>query len=287
MFDNFRATHPVTFWVIVVGLILIAVWVVSSYVFGGAANTQSTAGVQTLQGPTDAQVSAASALSVAQLQAQSDQQARQDNLTLQEETLGVQYKIAQLQSAQGTNQDTLNYNLGVAQLQAQTQQIGIAAQVQSQSNQLSAQTAQQQIAANEQTQLAATNASVSINNAGQKTAQKSSSNNLVGGIIGAGLSILGGLFSDARLKQNAMFHHQDPVTGLWWYSYEFTPQARKLLRLPTGRYVGVFAQDLLDTRFAHAVSRGAHGFLKVDYSKIIGSSETAIAAGGMTFYEFA
>lgn len=278
MFNDFRQSHPITFWVLAIGGVLVLLWAIGGRVFGVGTSTQNSTVVA---GPTDAQVSAAAGLSIAQLQAQSDAQARADNLTLAEDQLAVQARIAELDAARNTNLDTLNYNLGISSLNAQTQQIGIAANVQNHSTDAAAATQIAQINANRDTSLAVTNAQVQISAGNNSVEKKKSSNGLLGGIISVGASLLGGLFSDARLKENLEFSHVDDRTGLTWYAFNYTDNARRLLRLPRGRFIGVIAQDLLDRRhLSHAVSRHESGFLIVDY-KAIGGAELAKQRTGL------
>ncbi len=277
MFSEFRQSHPVTFWVLAIGGVLVVLWAIGGRVFGQGATSQNSTVVA---GPSDAQVAAASSLSIAQLQASSDAAARADQLTLAEDTLGVQAQLAQLENARNTNLDTLNYNLGISQLNAQTSQIGIAANVQDHSNALDAATEQARIAANVEQQRIITNASVAINQAQQKTARNSSNNGLLGGLI-SGIGSIFSIFSDARLKENLAFSHVDDRTRLTWYSFNYTENARRLLRLPRGRFIGIVAQDLLDRRdYAHAVTRHSSGFLCVNYA-CFGGAELAKQRSGL------
>lgn len=274
MFNDFRQSHPVTFWVLAVGLVLVVLWAIGGRIFGvSAASTQSTV----VAGPTDAQVSAASNLSIAQLQSSSDAAARADALTLQEDTLGVQYKIAQLDSAQQTNLDTLNYNYGVSALNAQTQQVGIAAGVQNHSTDAALAQAEAVISGNVAQQQILSNTQIAISTAANKTARAQATSSSLGSLFGDIFSI----FSDARLKENLAFSHVDDRTGLTWYSFNYTENARRLLRLPRGRFVGVMAQDLIDNRkFSFAVTRHASGFLTVNYS-VFGGAELAKQRTGL------
>lgn len=275
MFSEFRQSHPITFWVLAIGGALIIIWAIGGRIFG--VHSSSTQNSTVVAGPTDAQVSAAAGLSIAQLQAQSDAAARADNLTLAEDQLAVGFKIAQLEAARNTNLDTLNYNFGISSLNAQTQQIGIAADVSNHQTDAAAATQQLQITANRDQSLAITNAQVAMNAANNKTQRNSSNNGLFGGIIGA----IGSIFSDQRLKENVAFSHVDDRTGLTWYSFNYTENARRLLCLPRGRFVGVMAQDLLDRRdLSFAVERHSSGFLCVNYHAF-GGHELAKQRSGL------
>jgi hypothetical protein len=265
MFENFRQTRPVTFWVLVVGVAIIALWAVGSRIFRGARST-APATVETVTGASDAQIQASASLEIARLQAQGDAQARADALELRAEELGVTYKIAQLENARRMNADNLSFNLGVFQTREQTNQIGIAAALQRAISTDETAVELERVRANRDVSLAITNAQVQMNSANNKTARKQSSNGLLGGIIGA----IGGIFSDARLKENFEFAFNDPETGIAWYHFNYQPWAQKRFGLTAKRSIGVIAQDLLDTRYASAVSRDSTGFLRVNYHAIGG-----------------
>lgn len=259
MFNDFRQSHPITFWVLAIGGVLVVLWAIGGRVFGVGASTQNSTVVA---GPTDAQVNAAAGLQIAQMQTQSDAAARADSLTLAEDQLAVGFKIAQLDAARNTNLDTLNYNYGISALTAQTNQIGIAAQVQNHSNDVQLASEQAAISGNVAQQQIIANTQIAIATQANKTARTQSNNGLLGGLF----SGIASIFSDARLKENLAFSHVCPRTGLTWYSFNYTPHARKLLRLPAGRFIGVMAQDLLDRRdLSFAVTRDDSGFLTVNY----------------------
>lgn len=278
MFDNFKARHPVVFWVVAVGVVLIAVWALGSRLFGGSGTvSQSASTVETLGGPSDAAIAASASLEIARLQAQADAARRADELALAEEELGVNYQLSVLDHNRGMQADQLSYNLGIHQIDANTAQIGIAADVQRALAQLEAQTDQAQIAANRDMSLAVTNAQVQINQQNtsaqvamnsnnNRTARRNSSNSLIGGIIGGITS----LFSDARLKENIELSHIDAKTGLAWYRFNYSPWAQRRFGLPKARRLGVIAQDLLDTRYAHTVTRDNTGYYRVNYAAING-----------------
>jgi len=274
MFDDFRARHPIVFWVIVIGVALIAVWALGSRLLSAPANTSTAL---TVAGPSDAQVQGSYALQTAQIQAASDAQTRADQFALAEEQLGVQYKLAQLDNNRGMAGDILNYNAVIAGMTAQTQQTGIVADLQKFVTSSNNQVATSQINAWRDTQLAVTNAQIQMNAANNKTTRHQSNNGLLGGLLGGVI----GLFSDERLKEDFLFSHVDRKTGLTWWSFTYTKHAQKLLRLPSHRLVGVIAQDLVDTKHAKAVRRDASGFLKVDYSQIMGETEKHLVGMGL------
>ena len=91
------------------------------------------------------------------------------------------------------------------------------------------------------------------------TSQSNTSLNLGSGLGGA---LLGGamtsLFSDIRLKEN--IKHIGNVDGVKVYSFNYIWDD-----VP---HVGAMAQDLLDTKYAHAVHLDKSGYYKVDYSKL-------------------
>lgn len=265
MFDQFRQQRPITYWVLVIGGGLVILWALLSRL-GGGGSAQAATSATTLGGPTDGQIAASASLEIARINAASDAQARADNLTLAEEQLGVQYKIAQLDNARGMNADNLSYDLGVKQIAAQTAQVGIAAQLQQAIASYERDTDVAQINAYRDTQLAQTNAQVQMGAQQASVAKKKSSNGLLGGIV----SGIFGLFSDERLKTNIRYSHTDPETGINWYEYEHSEEAQRRFGLAPGRRVGVIAQDLLDTKWAHVVTRDYTGYFRVNYGAIGG-----------------
>lgn len=96
---------------------------------------------------------------------------------------------------------------------------------------------------------------VTIAQGAQKTAQKKSSNNLIGGIIGGVLSI----FSDERLKENIRTIGFD-AKGRRWVEYNYIGGKTKRQ--------GVIAQEIMasDPDAVHVWPLG--GFLMVDYNKL-------------------
>lgn len=268
MFQDFRERHPVVFWVLVIGGGLILVWALLGRAGGGSVSTVSAP-----SGPSDAQVASAAAIQTAQIQAASDAAARADNLALAEETLAVQFHVSKMENDRGVAADGLNYQLGIANINAQTAQVGIAADVQKMLAKLDSDTQIAQINANRDTSLAVTNAQVSINSANNKTERKKSSNGLIGNIIGGIASI----FCDERLKQDIWFEFVDAKTGLNWYSFTYTDDARRRFGLPGERRIGVLAHELIDTQYAHALTRDHTGYLRVNYGAINGVAHGRLA----------
>lgn len=79
--------------------------------------------------------------------------------------------------------------------------------------------------------------------------------NTAGSIGGA---MFGSLFSDRRLKENVK--HIRNVDGIPVYSFNYIWDKIS--------HVGAMAQDLLTTKYAHAVHLDKSGYYKVDYSKL-------------------
>jgi hypothetical protein len=95
---------------------------------------------------------------------------------------------------------------------------------------------------------------VAIAQGAQKTAQKKSSNNLIGGIIGGVLSI----FSDERLKENIRTVGYDDK-GRRWVEYNYI--GSKTVRQ------GVIAQEIMESD-PEAVHVGPFGYLMVEYGRL-------------------
>lgn len=96
---------------------------------------------------------------------------------------------------------------------------------------------------------------IAINASQQKTAQKKSTNSLIGGIIGGALSF----FSDERLKENIHTIGYDKQ-GRRWVEYNYIGGKTKRQ--------GVIAQEIMesDPEAIHVWPFG--GYLMVDYSKL-------------------
>lgn len=200
---------------------------------------------------------------------------------------------------QAANVQTANIgaqrDVALAQTAGAVQTATIGAQVQAESNRLAAGVAFAQInsqtvtslastEANRQVQLGAqdaaimqtqlvtqgasnvaqinANAQTSVANAQASAVKKKSNNDLLGGIVKGVFS----LFSDRRLKQIIAIDRID-ANGVRWYRYRYNPIAQRALNLDGDLYIGVIAQELLNTRFRNCVSM-INGFYVVNYSEL-------------------
>lgn len=94
-----------------------------------------------------------------------------------------------------------------------------------------------------------------VSNAQQNAANR---NALLGAGIQAGGSILGGIFSDKRLKENIEFIEN--IDGINIYKFDYINGEKG--------QVGVIAQELLETPYKNAVLEDKSGYYKVDYNKL-------------------
>lgn len=94
-----------------------------------------------------------------------------------------------------------------------------------------------------------------VSNAQQNAANR---NALLGAGIQAGGSILGGIFSDKRLKENIEFIEN--IDGINIYKFDYINGEKG--------QVGVIAQELLETPYKNAVLEDESGYYKVDYNKL-------------------
>lgn len=97
---------------------------------------------------------------------------------------------------------------------------------------------------------------VQMNAANNRTTRHSSNNNLIGGIIGAGLA----LFSDERVKSNVIFVRRRE-DGLGIYRYDYAPETGI-----AGTYEGVLAQEV--RALYPAAVREMAGVMAVNYDLI-------------------
>lgn len=81
----------------------------------------------------------------------------------------------------------------------------------------------------------------------------------VDGTLPGGQFLSSGYYCDYALKDNIEPMYVDHASGLQVYSFQYKDEE--------GRWMGYIAQDV-QKKYPHAVSVGAKGFLKVDYSKI-------------------
>ena len=85
---------------------------------------------------------------------------------------------------------------------------------------------------------------------------------MIGALNGPGIAALA--LSDERLKDNIQYTHDS--NGARWYSWQWKPEHMEMTQgMPT---TGVIAQEVALTHPA-AVVEGPHGFLMVDYSKVM------------------
>jgi hypothetical protein len=152
---------------------------------------------------------------------------------------GIQSQVQLADIAATTNQAQIAANVDMAKITSATYE-NMAATTAGTSVQLA------QISANKD---------IAINSAQQKTAQKKSSNSLLGGIVGGVLSI----FSDERLKENVRTLGYD-AKGRRWVEYNYIGGKTK--------HQGVIAQEIMesDPDAVHVFPFG--GYLMVDYSKL-------------------
>jgi hypothetical protein len=76
-----------------------------------------------------------------------------------------------------------------------------------------------------------------------------------------------GYKSDKRLKKNIEFLYEQP-NGLKIYQYEFLDEITSKQPELNGKWQGVIAQDLIDTKFENAIILEDDGYFKVDYDKL-------------------
>ncbi len=85
------------------------------------------------------------------------------------------------------------------------------------------------------------------------------------GIIGGVIGLVGGLLSDARLKDNIRPLGTD-IDGINWYTWTWNVIADALgCQAPA---IGVIAQELIEQGVEHAVFRDSNGFLRVNYGML-------------------
>lgn len=86
-------------------------------------------------------------------------------------------------------------------------------------------------------------------------------NENVSAALGQGLMKM----SDARLKEDIRYVKTDG-DGLRWYTWRWNDKAR-YLGMPSGREYGVLAQELVGTKFEHALGERG-GYYAVDYAAL-------------------
>jgi hypothetical protein len=102
---------------------------------------------------------------------------------------------------------------------------------------------------------AGTQGSTTTGNSSNYNASLNLGSGLGGALAGAGML---SLFSDIRLKEN--IKHIKDVDGIKVYSFNYVWDETP--------HIGAMAQDLLESKYAHAVHLDDSGYYKVDYSKL-------------------
>jgi hypothetical protein len=272
--------HPYTVAGIVAGGLVL-------YLLYSAAGGGGTT-VQGPSGPSDAQVQANTALQLAGYQLTGQNNQLQEQLALGTVNANAALAAKQLDTQLGLYQASIGGDVSMAGIEAQ-KTLGLATVGAQQSIAGYAQITQQaQIDATRDIALAnaATYATISaynadvtkasyqaqvdiavshdqtalgVNSAQQKTAQKSSSNNLIGGVLGTIAAVLP-FFSDERLKRDIRFVGRD-ASGRNWYDFRYSWDAPNITRR------GVIAQEILRTD-PDAVSVGPFDYLMVNYARL-------------------
>lgn len=271
MFSDFYRRHPIATWVFGIGAALVLIWAL----FGRATASASSEGqyVVSTPGPSpDAALAASTQLESARIAAQADAKRSDNELQYQAAALAVQSTLGQQQLLNDDRESERQYNanvyniatgerISIATIQSQTDQAGMVAAIERARIAEEGATQRAQIGANLATTQALTNSQVAIAQTQASVAKKQSNNGLLGGILK--------IFSDVRLKTDLQFEGVDRL-GIPVYSYRYTAQAFALdARTPRGVQRGYLAQDVLATKYAHAVGT-RKGFLTVDYGAING-----------------
>jgi hypothetical protein len=66
-------------------------------------------------------------------------------------------------------------------------------------------------------------------------------------------------YSDERLKENIIFLGKKGELNIYSFTYLWDK---------TKTYIGVMAQELLNTKYAHAVTTDSNGYYMVNYGKL-------------------
>lgn len=172
-------------------------------------------------------------------------------------------QAAQMQAAANIQQQIAGQRAGVANQLAQLGQGGIGQALGASGNAVSASMVPQQLY-NQYASVIFGTPSASYNpdfrgtQSSRTTGESSSITGQGIGAIGSLLGSLPSLFSDVRLKEN--IKHIRDVDDIRVYSFNYVWD-----KTPTE---GAMAQDLLKTKYAHAVHLDKSGYYKVDYSKL-------------------
>lgn len=276
MISEFYARRPITAWIFTIGALLVLAWAFFGRAFAGSAPPDQV--ITATPGPSpDAMLAASTQVQLANVAAAADATRQENELQLGLANIALQNTLGQAQlvnedraSERGYQAEIFNIRtgerLGVAQLEAQSQALSITAALEQNADNNATTVELARNNASLETQLALINSNVQMNAANNATAAAASRRNSRSGIAGVIGGILGGIFSDVRLKSNVV--RCGTMLGLPLYEYSYTAEAHNLdPRLPHGRVRGFLAQDLLNSRYAHAVGQRG-GFLTVDYGAI-------------------
>ena len=288
--------RPIAAWTFTIGLLLVLAWAFFGRAFGGGGGSAASDGVAFQTGMPDpnAQLAAGAQMAAAQLASQDMRYQTDAATTLALAELSVAKSLGemgfnlddrvsyrQLEAHQISEENaTARYIVGQQaasdqlsmSLAAQTEQYNVLAALEAVRD--ANQTAQTIALINSQSDQAAIwgQVQMGMQQAATQQAQiaasaqkKLSSNSLLGGLLGGVLT----LFSDERLKTDVQFVGMD-ARGFPLHSWRYTEQAVRMdKRLSRdARYIGVMAQDLLNTPYAHAVGI-KNGWFTVDYSRFM------------------
>lgn len=240
---EFYARHPIATWVFGIGAALVVIWALFGRAFGGStAQSDGAQYVTATPGPSpDAMLAASVQLQSQQLATQADARRGENELN---------YGLAQLAVQRAHDAQALANDAGVAQMQYNLNVYSIASGERLSLAELNAQTQQfsmvqaleqHRIDADLEGDLANLNAWASVQNTASNNARKTSKSNGLFGLIGG---VLGGIFSDARLKTNVECIGAD-ANGVMWYNFNYAPLAYIMdPTLPKGRVRGVLAQNM-------------------------------------------
>ena len=167
-------------------------------------------------------------------------------------------------------QATLTQNMATIQAEVYTSMAKAQAEQAMHALQMSADVSREQIASNAAVQLGMISSQTQLGLAREQTARLESSNALTGNIMGGLFGMIGGIFSDTRLKKNIKdegyrergFFGKQSTEGLPEYSYEYVGG------IAAGRHYGIMAQDAFASHSGAVYSRG--DYLEVDYSRLAG-----------------
>jgi len=262
---EFYARHPIATWVFGIGAALVVIWALFGRAFGGStAQSDGAQYVTATPGPSpDAMLAASVQLQSQQIAAAADARRGENELTYGLAQLGVQRQHDMQALANDDRFAEMQYNLNVysiasgekislAELNAQTQQFSMVQALE-----------RYRIEADLQRDLDTNATYANVQNTASNNARRTSRSNGILGVLGG---ILGGIFSDARLKTNVECIGPD-ANGVMWYNFNYAPLAYMLdPTLPKGRVRGVLAQNMA----VHPVYKNyvgeANGYLTFNYA---------------------